>query len=247
MQLSASSKISCIPPLFFLIGQREHSCSHLQQVRAHLKGTVSWKLRHRLLYIIRKLSLQGSDGTQQNFKNIKPLPRNLRIKYTAFTRYFTFKGPASAQVFGIPCVQNTWNPFAWVKSRARQPKTNTFKVKCPHLNFAQIFACKTPFESTEHPLKYDHVTFFVNIPLWKCFAWPNLRTVKMRTFNCQSVLHTDAKPWADAGPLNVKYPLNAENFTVYFIAWRFSILKNVMLAVQCLKRKLSNDVEQPMP
>jgi len=170
MQLSASSKISCIPPLFFLIGQREHSCSHLQQVRAHLKGTVSWKLRHRLLYIIRKLSLQGSDGTRQNFKNIKPLPRNLRIKYTAFTRYFTFKGPASAQVFGIPCVQNTWNPFACVKSSARHPKTNTFKVKCPHLNFAQIFACKTP-------LKVRNIH-------WNMTTW-----LFLSTFHFESVLH----------------------------------------------------------
>jgi len=153
-----------------LIGQREHSCSHLQQVRAHLKGTVSWKLRHRLLTIIRKLSLQGSDGTRQNFKNIKPLPRNLRIKYTAFTRYFTFKGPASAQVFGIPCVQNTWNPFAWVKSRARQPKTNTFKVKCPHLNFAQIFACKTP-------LKVRNIH-------WNMTTW-----LFLSTFHFESVLH----------------------------------------------------------
>ena len=28
----------------------------------------------------------------------------------------------------------------------------------------------------------------------------------------QSVLHADAKPRADAGPLKVKYPVNAENF-----------------------------------
>ena len=34
----------------------------------------------------------------------------------------------------------------------------------------------------------------------------------MRTFNFQSVLHDDAKTWADAGPLKVKYPVNAENF-----------------------------------
>ena len=34
----------------------------------------------------------------------------------------------------------------------------------------------------------------------------------MRTFNFQSNLHDDAKTWADAGTLKVKYPVNAENF-----------------------------------
>ena len=34
----------------------------------------------------------------------------------------------------------------------------------------------------------------------------------MRTFNFQSILHEDAKTWADAGTLKVKYPVNAENF-----------------------------------
>ena len=34
----------------------------------------------------------------------------------------------------------------------------------------------------------------------------------MRTFNFQSVLHDDAKTWADAGTLKVKYPVNAENY-----------------------------------
>ena len=30
--------------------------------------------------------------------------------------------------------------------------------------------------------------------------------------NFQSVLHADAKTWADAGTLKVKYPVNAVNF-----------------------------------
>ena len=34
----------------------------------------------------------------------------------------------------------------------------------------------------------------------------------MRTFNFQSILHTDAKTWADAGPLKVKYLVNTVNF-----------------------------------
>ena len=34
----------------------------------------------------------------------------------------------------------------------------------------------------------------------------------MRTFNFHSILHDDAKNWADAGTLKVKYPVNAENF-----------------------------------
>ena len=34
----------------------------------------------------------------------------------------------------------------------------------------------------------------------------------MRTFNFQRVLHDDAKTWADAGTLKVKYPVNAGNF-----------------------------------
>ena len=33
----------------------------------------------------------------------------------------------------------------------------------------------------------------------------------MRTFNFQSVLHTDANTWADAGTLKVKYSVNAVN------------------------------------
>ena len=35
--------------------------------------------------------------------NIKPLPGNLHIKFMAFTRFFTFKGPASAKV--LACVR----------------------------------------------------------------------------------------------------------------------------------------------
>jgi len=34
----------------------------------------------------------------------------------------------------------------------------------------------------------------------------------MRKFNFQSILQDDAKTWADAGTLKVKYPVNAENF-----------------------------------
>ena len=34
----------------------------------------------------------------------------------------------------------------------------------------------------------------------------------MLTYNFQSIWHGDAKSWEDAGPLKVKYPINAENF-----------------------------------
>ncbi len=34
----------------------------------------------------------------------------------------------------------------------------------------------------------------------------------MRTYNFQSVLHADAKTWAYAGTLKVKYLVNAGNF-----------------------------------
>jgi hypothetical protein len=34
----------------------------------------------------------------------------------------------------------------------------------------------------------------------------------MRTCNFPSDLHADAKTWADAGPLKVKYLVNAGNF-----------------------------------
>ena len=37
------------------------------------------------------------------FKIIKPLPHKFRSKFTAFTGYFTFKVPASAQV--LACVR----------------------------------------------------------------------------------------------------------------------------------------------
>ena len=39
----------------------------------------------------------------QNFKTIKPLLHKLCIKIPAFTRYFTFKVPASAQVLASSC------------------------------------------------------------------------------------------------------------------------------------------------
>ena len=40
----------------------------------------------------------------------------------------------------------------------------------------------------------------------------NVRTVQMYTYNFQSELHDDAKTWADAGALKVKYLVNADNF-----------------------------------
>ena len=53
------------------------------------------------IHCSKALSLRiGRHSTK--FLNIKPLPHNLRIKLTAFTRYFTFKGPASAHV--LACV-----------------------------------------------------------------------------------------------------------------------------------------------
>jgi len=39
-------------------------------------------------------------------------------------------------------------------------------------------------------------------------------------------LKDDAKTWADAGPLKVKYPVNAENFKTYFIEGPLNNLKN---------------------
>ena len=35
---------------------------------------------------------------------------------------------------------------------------------------------------------------------------------RTQTYNFQSILHGDAKTWADAGSLKVKYLVNAENF-----------------------------------
>ena len=54
------------------------------------------------------------------------------------------------------------------------------------------------------------------IPIGKFYACKNQRTDQMRTirtYNFQSVLHDDAKTWADAGTLKVKYLVNAVNFT----------------------------------
>ena len=39
----------------------------------------------------------------KKFKIIKPFPHKFRSKFTAFTGYFTFKEPASAQV--LACVR----------------------------------------------------------------------------------------------------------------------------------------------
>ena len=44
------------------------------------------------------------------------------------------------------------------------------------------------------------------------YAWKNKSTVQMLKYKFQSVLHDDAKTWADAGTFKVKYPVNAENF-----------------------------------
>jgi hypothetical protein len=40
----------------------------------------------------------------------------------------------------------------------------------------------------------------------------NQRTVQMYAYTFQSILHDDAKTWADAGTLKVKYLVSAENF-----------------------------------
>jgi hypothetical protein len=56
------------------------------------------------------------------------------------------------------------------------------------------------------------VDFLHNNTLGKTYAWKNVRTVQMYTYNFQSELHDDAKTWADEGTLKVKYPVNAENF-----------------------------------
>jgi len=43
------------------------------------------------------------------------------------------------------------------------------------------------------------VAFLAKIPLAKLYACKNEHTDQMRTYNFQSVLHDDAKTWADAG------------------------------------------------
>ena len=54
--------------------------------------------------------------------------------------------------------------------------------------------------------------FLHNNTLGKTYAWKNVRTVQMYTYNFQSELHDDTKTWADAGPLKVKYLVNAGIF-----------------------------------
>ena len=52
-----------------------------------------------------------------------------------------------------------------------------------------------------------------------------INTQEDATYNFQSILHDDAKTWADAGPFKVKYPVNAENFLLYFKEAPFNNLK----------------------
>ena len=57
-------------------------------------------------------------------------------------------------------------------------------------------------------------------------------------------MHDDAKTWADAGALKVKYSVHAENFKRILEREGLIFLKNFMIPVQSLKRELLNDVEQ---
>jgi len=50
---------------------------------------------------------------QSMYKNILPLLRNLLKKFTEFTRYFTFKGPASAQLLALAC-KTLWKLHVYI-------------------------------------------------------------------------------------------------------------------------------------
>ena len=69
---------------------------------------------------------------------------------------------------------------------------NTFKAKNLHQNMT--------------------TWFLANIPLGKFYACKNQCTDQMRTYIFKSILHDDAKTWANAGTLKVKYLVNAVNF-----------------------------------
>jgi len=67
------------------------------------------------------------------------------------------------------------------------------------------------FQSKEPTPKYDLVAFSPTFHL-ESIKHGKINAVQMLTYNFQSIWHGDAKSWEDAGPLKVKYPINAENF-----------------------------------
>ena len=79
-------------------------CIYVEETRKidAIKGTVSQKLTPMLLCIVRKLSLQGLAADHKIVKNLKGLLCKLDLNISAFTRYFTCKGPASFQVCNTP-------------------------------------------------------------------------------------------------------------------------------------------------
>ena len=134
------------------------------------------------------------------------------MKYTAFTRYFTFKGPASAQM--LPCVRakTLWNQVR----NLPEPK------KCPHLIFCADF-------SMQNTLKVRNI------------HWNMTTCLFLPTFHFESVLHDQIYaqsrwehstfkmfciPMPNLGEMQVLWSeISAKRWELqkYFIAWRFSV------------------------
>ena len=76
---------------------------------------------------------------------------------------------------------------------------------CADLTMQNTFKARNINQNMTTWLFSEHSTL-------KVFCMENLRKVYMRTYNFQSVLHADAKTWAYAGTLKVKYLVNAGNF-----------------------------------
>jgi len=80
--------------------------------------------------------------------------------------------------------------------------------------------CVPCFESVLHGESFCNLTWVKNFKFTHTNAF-------------ESALHENSNTWADAGPLKVKYLVNAGNFKP---------IKILLIAVQSLKQGLLNDV-----
>jgi len=122
-------------------------------------------------------------------------------------------------------MQTHFESYLHVKNSISGGTTFHFPRTITHINVVQISPCKTLLKEKTY-ITIGPRSFFINIPLWKCFAWKNPRTFYMWTCNFQSVLHADAQTWADTGSLKVKYLVNAVIFIHKLLSNSLIFLKN---------------------
>ena len=72
------------------------------------------------------------------------------------------------------CIKFNFPGYSMTLSKCAASHAEHLESFITHLNFAQIFACKT-LSKYQTSIEIWPRGFFANIPLWKRFAWQNLR------------------------------------------------------------------------